>query len=741
MGVACPKCGRVVAADDRFCGGCGSELPVACRDCGRRLAPGQAFCTSCGAAQEEVAPTNQTTEDRRRVSVLFIDVVDFTPYAEQADPELVRRMQHEFYTTVRRVVGQHGGVVEKFIGDAAMALFGAPVATETDALRCVRVGLELQRSLSSQEQHRGNRLQFRVGIATGEAVVDVAAARDGGQAIVSGDIVNTASRLQTVAPPGGVLVCGRTYALTANAIDYREQTPVLLRGRTAPTEVWLALAPRLRRIGDRRPDATPLVEREHELGLLAGALRRAVRDSTPQLVTIFGQAGIGKSRLVRELRRRAERLIASERSSEASDAAGFAVSERSSEASDAAGFAVSERSELGYGELVVWLTGDCPPFGENVTFAGLADVVKAAAGILDTDSAVTARNRLQAAVRRVVPEPDADRLVTALEPLVGLPGANLPAEEAESAWRRFLVAMAASSPTVLVFEDLHWADESMLRFIELLAAAARDVPLLVLGTARPELIDRDSSWAGTITGSLTITLPPLRDHGMTTLYQHLLAQVAFDPELLRPLMELADGNPLYAQEYVRMLIERKAVPLGAFGVPAGEAGLPMPDSVQAVIANRVDLLEPDDRAVLQAAAVVGMQFWPGAVAAALGRPAGFIERALRRLEQRQFLSEQPRSSMAGQSEFRFQHVLVRDVCYQRLPRTERIARHERTADWLEAVSQHRDTDLAEVLGHHRWAAHEIARTLGLPGQPYAQAARRALQRAARRAYALHALDA
>jgi hypothetical protein len=389
---------------------------------------------------------------------------------------------------------------------------------------------------------------------------------------------------------------------------------------------------------------------------------------------------------------------------------------------------------------MVWLTGDCPPFGENVTYAGLADVVKAAAGILDTDPADTARDRLRAAVRRVVTGPDADRLVDAVEPLVGLPGAQLPAEEAESAWRRLLVAIAAGSPTVLVFEDLHWADESMLRFIELLAAAARDVPLLVLCTARPELIDRDASWAGTITGSLTITLPPLRDRGMTALYQHILGQAAFATELLRPLMELANGNPLYAQEYVRMLVERGAVPLGAFGQPAGEGGLPMPDSVHAVIANRVDLLEPTDRAVLQAAAVVGMQFWPGAVAAALGRPASFVERALRRLEQREFISEQSESSMAGQSEFRFRHVLVRDVCYQRLPRTERIARHERTAGWLDAMSPHRNTDLAEVLSNHRWAAHEIARTLGLPAQQYASAARQALQLAARRAYALHALD-
>jgi class 3 adenylate cyclase len=645
--------------------------------------------------------------------VLFVDLVDFTPYAERSDPELVRQLQTRFYSAVRRVVGQHGGVVEKYIGDAVMALFGAPVATETDTLRCVRAALELQRVLAPPGAGSDAGLRFRVGVATGEALVDVAAARDGGQAIVAGDVVNTASRLQSAAPPGGVLACGQTYALTTNGIRYAERPEVTLRGRSAPTQVWLALAPVERALGEAELDPTPLVEREHELGLLAGALHRAVRDRTPQLVTVFGQAGIGKSRLVRELRQRADDLV---------------------------------------NTPVVWRTGLCPPFGENVTYAGLADIVKAQAGIRDTDPPRTTRTRLELAVREVAPGPDADRLVDALEPLVGLPGSGLPAEETESAWRRFLVAVAAHCPTVLLFEDLHWADDSMLRFIELLAAAVEDVPLLLLATARPQLIDRDSSWAGTITGSLTITLPPLRAAGMATLYRHMLGQsrlpagspatpdrtpATSTQDLLWPLVELADGNPLYAHEYVRMLAQRGAAP--AVG-PTGGAELPMPDSVHAVIANRVDLLTPVDRAVLQAAAVVGMPFWPGAVAAALGRPAGTVERSLRRLEQREFITEQLESTMAGQSEFRFRHVLVRDVCYQRLPRTERMAQHERTADWLESLPHRRDTDLAEVLAHHRWTAHEIARSLGLSAVRYAPAARRALRLAGRRAYSLHALD-
>jgi predicted ATPase/class 3 adenylate cyclase len=698
--VVCPRCGRVGALDDQFCGGCGTALAARCQQCGRLLGAEVAFCTGCGAPRAADLQA-AATEDRRRVSVLFIDLIEFTPYTEQADPELVRGMQTTFYATARRVVRQHGGVVEKYIGDAVMALFGAPVATEADALRCVRAGLELQRVLATATASGGGELRFRVGVATGEALVDLAAARNGGQAIVAGDVVNTASRLQSVAPPRGVLVCGRTRTLTADAIRYAEQRPVVLRGRSAPTEVWLALSP-------ARPPATvsddpPLVEREHELSLLTGALHRVVRDRTPQLVMLLGQPGIGKSRLTRELQRHVARML---------------------------------------DHPVTWRVGHCRPFGENVTYAALADIVAAEAGILDTDPAEVARARLSRAVGEVSADGSVELLTGALGPLVGLPGGNLPAGEAESAWRRYLLTLAARGPTVLVFEDLHWADEPMLRFVELLAATAREVPLLVLATARPELVDRDASWAGTITGSLTITLPPLRGAGIAALCAHLFGQATFTADLLQPLVELADGNPLYAQEYVRMLMEQGKVPSAGAAWPAGE--LPTPDSVHAVIANRLDLLDPGDRAVLQAAAVVGVQFWLGAVAATLGRAAEPVERALRRLEQREFIAEQRESAMAGESEFRFRHMLVRDVCYQRLPRVERVARHERAAGWLEAMAQRSGTNSAgqatEVLAHHRWAAHEIARTLGAATPQHAAAAREALHRAARRAYELHALD-
>ncbi|MBG6136492.1 class 3 adenylate cyclase/tetratricopeptide (TPR) repeat protein [Longispora fulva] len=695
---SCTKCGRRCAEDDRFCGGCGTSLSLSCAKCGRVLPAEATFCTGCGTPTSDDDVPQAAHEDRRRVSVLFMDLIDSTRYAERVDSGQVRAMQHGFFGTARRVIRQHGGVVEKYIGDAVMAVFGAPVATETDPLRCVRAGLELQRALMKEAPDSG--LRFRVGIVTGDALVDVAAARDGGQAIVAGEVVNTAARLQTSAPPGGVLVDRMTYLATRDAVRYSEQPPLHLRGRPIATEVWLAEAPVRRRPPDE-VDHTPLIGRERELNLLTDALHQSFSGRVPQLVTVLGRAGIGKTRLVRELYTKAEHIT---------------------------------------GGPVAWRTGYCPPFGEDVTFIALADIVRAHTGILDTDGAETARKRLATTLHEAGAESDG-RLADALAPLVGLSGSKLSAEDASSLWRRYLRSMAAQRPTVLLFEDIHLADPALLSFIELLVGGARDLPLLVLCTGRQELLEREPSWAGAVAGSLTITLPPMRDTDIAAVYAQMFGQTSLPAETLAPLVEFAGGNPLYAHEYARMLIERGTLRRGERSWSLrGDDDLPMPDSVHAVIANRIDLLDAADRTVLQAAAVVGATFWPGAVAAAVGRSVEAIERALRRLEQRDLVSEQHESTMAGQVEYRFRHVLVREVCYQRLPRTERIARHERTATWLSGVSDSRADDLAEVTARHRSAAYEIALSLGLETERYARTARQALHAAARRAYRLYALD-
>jgi class 3 adenylate cyclase len=677
---------------------------LVCPRCGRTHEPDLTYCTGCGTALRSASPirtgvpeppSNQRQEERRRVSVLFVDAVSWTPFSERSDPETVRVRQSGFFGTVRRVVRQYGGVVEKYVGDAVMVLFGAPVSTETDAVRCVRAGLDVQRALARETEGSGE--AFRVGIATGDALVDVAAAYDGGQAILAGDVVNTAFRLQAAAPPGGVLIDAATQAATRAEIRSAEQEPLNLRGRSSPTEVWLALAP-VQHLPEEHADAIAMVGRDHELALLTSALRHVIDERSPRLVTILGRAGIGKTRLVRELYQHAMALVDT---------------------------------------TVVWRSGRCQPYGENVAYAPLADVVKAQAGVLASDTPQTVRDRLDASLRELVPPGQSARFSDALRPLLGLPGSPLSTEDAESAWRRFLLALSGRGPTVLVFEDLHWADESMIRFVELIGATVRDVPLLVVCTARPELVDREPTWARAVPGMLSLSLTPLRDDSIATLYGQIFPEATFPPDLLRPLVELADGIPLYAHEYGRMLMERGTLRRSEDSwTMEPSAELPMPQSVHAVISNRIDLLDSAERAVLQAAAVIGPRFWSGAVAAALATGADSVDRALRTLAQRDLVREQPDSSMAAESEFRFRHVLVSDVCYERLPLAERVARHTRVADWLET----RGTELADVVAHHRFTAYESAVALGLDPDPYAAPALAALLHAGRRATMVNAYD-
>ena len=685
---------------------------MVCPRCGRALTADLAYCTGCGHAlragtDEPAAPESWRSEERRRVSVLFVDAVGSTPFAEKSDPETVRALQTEFFATVRRVVHQYGGVVEKYIGDAAMVLFGAPVATESDAVRAVRAGLDLQRALAPDPDAPATAAaragwSFRVGIATGEALVDVDAAHDGGQAIVAGDVVNTAARLQAEAPAGGVLVCATTCLAARTEIRFEPRPEIVLRGRSTPTEVWLALAPVPPQLDEAAGDL-PLAGRDHELALLISALHHAIATREPRLVTVLGPAGIGKSRLIRELYQHARQLE---------------------------------------GMDICWRSGRCPPYGENTAYAALADIVKAQAGMRATDAPETARAGLDAALRDLVPAGEASRLSDALRPLVGLPGSPLSTEDAEAAWRRFLIALAVRGPTVLVFEDLHWADARMIRFIELVATTVRDAPLLVVCTARPELVEREPSWVGAVPGTLSLSLTPLRDEEIARLYAGMFGGIALPQDLLRPLVELADGMPLYAQEYGRMLVERGTLrQTDDVWALVGGGELPTPESVHAVIANRVDLLDHTERAALQAAAVVGARFWPGAVAAALGASPDTVDRALRTLAQRDLVREQPDSSMADEPEFRFRHALVADVCYERLPLGERIARHVRTADWLEGRLDSRGTDLTEVVAHHRFTAYQTSVSLGLDPRPFAAPALAALRRAARRAAMLNAFDA
>ncbi|MGH3647473.1 MAG: ATP-binding protein [Micromonosporaceae bacterium] len=692
----CLHCHAVAEPSHRFCGRCGSALYVRCPSCSGVMAPGLGFCTSCGRPAEGSSDRASVgRQERRTVSLLFLDLVGFTGMAEQLDPEDVRRLQVDYFATASAVIHRYGGILEKYIGDAVMAVFGVPVETEHDASRAVLAGLALQRELNARPLAGRYPMRFRVGIATGEVLVEVEAARDAGQALVAGDAVATASRLQQHAPPGGVLVSPITHRATLEAVRYAEPPQqVTLTGRSAPVEAWLAEAPIDRQEFDL-VEATSFIGRQHELDVLSGVLSRCVRQAQPQLVSIVGAHGLGKSRLVRELRRR-----------------------------------VSSAGEA----TIRWCVGRGLPYGEGAAYAALAEIVKSYAGILDTDDPATARGRLAGALTDLVPAERTERLTDLLGPLVGLPGRAVAAAEAESAWRDVLLAMARREPTVIAVEDLHYADPGMLRFLAQLVESAEDVPLFLLCTYRPELLEEHPAWAAILPGTLTVSLGPLRGEEFRSLVESLLARHQLPASYAPRLVSITAGNPMYAVEYVRMLAERPAHEQQDL-----QAELVIPETVHGVLANRIDLLERAERTVLHAAAVLGERVWSTAIAAVLESSEEEAATTLHRLCRRDMLVELATSAVAGEPEFGFRHQLMRDAAYRRLPRASRAHLHRAAADWFDQVGTGR-YDLAAPVARHRVAALELAESLGEDTAEAGRQARTALTGAAHAAFALHAVE-
>ena len=592
------------------------------------------------------------------MSVLFCDLVGFTAASEQADPEDVRARLTPYHERVRDVLERHGGTVEKFVGDAVMAVFGAPVAHEDDAERAVRAGLRILEAiaeLNGAETNLG--LQVRVGINTGEAVVALRARPELGEAIVTGDVVNTASRLQGAAPVDGVAVSEQTYRATERVFEWERLEPVQVKGKSQPLAIYRPLRPRARFGSDvTRTHTSPLVGRELEKPLLIGTFERAAQQQSCQLVTIVGEPGVGKSRLCMEL---------------------FAY--------------VEERPGL-----VRWRQGRCLPYGDGISFWALGEIVKAESGILETDAPEEAGAKLERALASNIS--DRSWLLARLGPLVGVGGEPASQEESFTAWRRFLEGLAADGPAVVVFEDLHWADPALLSFLEHLADWAEGVPLLVLCTARPELHEQHPTWAAGLRNSTTINLPPLTDRETAALVSALLERAVLPVETQQQLLERAGGNPLYAEEFVRLLADR------------GQDG-EVPESVQALIAARLDTLTPERKGLLQDAAVMGKTFWAGALATD-GRERSEVEQALHELSRKELVRPARGSSMQGEQEYGFWHGLVRDVCYSQIPRAGRAARHQAVAAWLEDKAGGRAEDLADVLAHHYLTALELTEASG-----------------------------
>ena len=625
-----------------------------CSSCGRENPDDARFCAACGA---QLGPAAAPGEERKVVSVLFVDLVGFTAASEAADPEDVRARLRDYHARVKQEVERFGGTVEKFVGDAVMAVFGAPVAHEDDAERAVRAALNALDAVVELG------LQGRAAVNTGEALVTLGARPGEGEAMVAGDVVNTASRLQGAAPVGAVVVGELTFRATGQAIDYEELEPVALKGKGEPVRIWHATGARSRFGIDLEPArGHPFLGRDHELAVLKDTFLRAERENAVQLVTVTGEPGVGKSRLVGEFRAW-----------------------------------LDDRTEL-----VRWRQGRCLPYGEGITFWALGEIVKAQAGILESDPSARAVEKL----REALPDArDREWLVTRLSPLVGAESAQAPRAESFTAWRRFLEEVAAERPLIVVVEDLHWADPELIEFLEHVVDWGSDVPLLVLCSARPELYERYAGWGGGKRNSATIALSPLSNDDTTRLVSSLLDQAVLPAETQAALLERGGGNPLFTVEFVRMLVDRGILDSRA---RIGTESIAVPDSVQALIAARLDTLAAERKALLHDAAVLGKVFWAGAVAAMGDRVPDDVDAGLRELVRKELIRPARLSSVEGDTEFSFWHASVRDVAYGQLPRDARARKHAAAARWIESIAP----DNVGLIAHHWDEAFQLAEAAG-----------------------------
>jgi DNA-binding SARP family transcriptional activator/class 3 adenylate cyclase/tetratricopeptide (TPR) repeat protein len=631
--------------------------------------------------------------ERKVVSVLFCDMVDFTAASASRDPEDVDIALERYYATVRGEMERFGGTVEKFIGDAVMAVFGAPAAREDDPERAVRAALAIVGRIADDADLAG--VQVRVAVTTGEVLVRLDPAGERGEAMVSGDVVNTASRLQAAASPGGVLVDAATFAATANVVRYEARQEITAKGKPNPIPAWPATAAD-RDARERGEQLIPLVGRSFEFGSLMHALDRIRVEDSAQLVSLIGVPGIGKSRLVAEMRQRV--------------------------AAD--------------GQDVRWLQGRSLAYGEGVAFWALGEIVKGETGINEADSGEAAMAKLQGTVRALIADPDEAASVAAgLAPLVGIESSHSRgiAHEGVPAWRRFIEAMADQQPTVLVFEDLHWADDALLDFIDVVIDRVTSLPLLVVTTARPDLLQRRPEWAGGKLNVTALNISPLNSTETDELIGGFLASVPLPDDRRTAVIAQSEGNPLFVREYVRMLRDADSQGLGD---GAGE----LPSTIHGLIAARLDALSPPDKRIAQIASVFGRISWLGALQAMSGESAENLDSVLHQLVQRQLMRRARRPAIPGETEFAFTHALIQDVAYRQIPRADRARYHEAAAAWIEQLSGDRD-DRVELLGHHLLSAARLRARQGEIDGALAARACAALRTAGDRAMSLSAYTA
>ncbi len=697
----CPHCAAENRAGAKFCVACGTPLALACPACGSPHEAGDAFCGECGAALTAApAPAfaRGPAAERRLVSVLFADLVGFTSLSEHRDAEETRELLTRYFDTCRRLIELYGGTVEKFIGDAVMAVWGTPAATEDDAERAVRAALDLVAAVTALGDELGvSGLHARAGVLTGEAAVTLGAE---GEGMVAGDLVNTASRIQSVAELATVLVGETTRRASESAIAYEDAGAFELKGKEGLTPLWRALRVVSGARGSLKSQGleAPFVGRERELRQIKELFHACAEDGKPHLVSIIGIGGIGKSRLAWEFYKYFD----------------------------------------GLPQLTYWHRGRCLAYGEGVTYWALADMVRMRCRIAEDDAPATATEKLRATLEEHLPDPDERRFVEPrVAQLLGLGDQETrDRQDLFAAWRLFFERLADVYPTVLAFEDMQWADASLLDFVEYLLEWSRHSPIYVLTLARPELTERRPTWGAGHRNFSSIYLEPLAPAAMEELLGGLVP--GLPPDLRDRILARSEGVPLYAVETVRMLLDRGLlVQEGSVYRPAGEiAALDVPETLHALIAARLDGLSPDERSLLQNAAVLGKTFTRDGLAALTGMETAELEPLLAALVRKEVLGVQadPRSPEHGQ--YGFLQDLVRHVAYETLSKRERRSRHLAAAAHLEAAFPEED-EVVEVVASHYLAAYEAAPDAGDAAEIEAKA-RDLLARAGSRAASLGA---
>jgi class 3 adenylate cyclase len=636
-----------------------------CPSCGEENSDRARFCQGCATPLVAEAPAAET---RKVVTIVFADVTGSTALGERLDPEALRRVMGRYFDEMAAVIERHGGTVEKFIGDAVMAVFGIPRLHEDDAVRAVRAAGEMRTSLEALnaelERDHGVGLLARIGVNTGEVV---AGDPTGGQRLVTGDAVNVAARLEQAAIPGEVLLGDSTFGLVRDAVEVEPVEPLELKGKAEPVPAFRLVLVREDTAGHRRHLDSPMVGRAKELEMLERALERAVSERTSNLFTLLGPAGVGKSRLVQE----------------------FLASPASS---------------------ATVLRGRCLSYGEGITFFPLAEVIQQAAGIEQSDDIATTRSKLASLAAG---GDDAERIGALVAGILAW-GEPVQAEEAFWGVRKLLEHLARDRPLVVVFDDIHWAEPAFLDLIEHLADWTRDAALLLLCIARPELLEIRPGWAGGKMNATTILLEPLDPDAASTMVDNLLGRAEIPDVARTRILEAAEGNPLFVEEMLAMLIDDGLLRFegGAWRAVQDLADVTVPPTIQLLLAARLDRLDAEERAVIERGAVEGKVFHTGAVATLASdalRPK--VPGRLLALARKELIRPD-RAEFAGEDAFRFRHLLIRDAAYQAMPKEQRADLHERFAAWLEGAAGERHAEYEEILGHHLEQAYTYRTELG-----------------------------